>query len=139
MRYCEVPSINPVPCSGHLGKFDDCLAEALFDWSLDDAVDSAGDTDFEGHVALLAVDEPTPCDLVDSGRVVVVPPGFYLVWTASSGAVTVTEVDSLEGGQDVVDVNKERWFLWEAGCDPDAPGDHEECGDFCQKPEWVDA
>lgn len=137
MRPCNIPSLNQVECEGHLGKFDDCLAEALYAWSLNWVVDSAGSTDFEGHVTLVVVGGPTPTDL-DTGRVVVVPTGVYLVWTASSGAVTVTEVDSEQVGQEVIDVNAERWSLWEAGCDPNTPSDHADCGDFCQKPEWVD-
>jgi hypothetical protein len=138
MRRCDVPSLNGVACPGHLVKFDDCLAEALHEWSLDSALGSAGDCGFEGHVALVQVagSVPTRCDV--DGREVEVPPGVYLVWTASSGAVTVTEVDSLAGGQEVIRVNLERWALWDAGCDPDDPAGHEECGDVCRKPEWAD-
>jgi hypothetical protein len=43
MRRCDVPSLNGVACPGHLVKFDDCLAEALHEWSLDSALGSAGD------------------------------------------------------------------------------------------------
>jgi hypothetical protein len=137
MRGCEVPSLNGVPCPGHLSKFDDCLAEGLFDWSLEGgALADAGDCEFEGHVALIAVEEPTPHTL-DGGRIISVPAGVYLVWTASNGGVTVTEADNLAGAQKVIEVNATRWALWDAGCDPDDPGGHQDCGDFCINPEWT--
>lgn len=140
MRYCEVPAINdvpgsPKPCTGHLGKFDDCLAEGLWEWSLADATDRAGSADFEGYVSLVAVTAAEPIDVEGQGdRRVMVLPGNYLIWESSTGNVTVTTVDTIEGAREVLDVAAERWAAWDAGCDPDRPELHQQRGEFdeCQ-------
>lgn len=40
-------------CPGHLGKFDSCLAEVVYEQSLDGDIDSTGTSDFRGHFTLM--------------------------------------------------------------------------------------
>lgn len=87
MSYC--PQIG---CSGHLGKFDSCRDEALFELSLDGTCDSTGDVEFDGHFCLIDLDKPTEVDVV--GLKVTVPIGHYIVQTTNSGAVSVMEFKS---------------------------------------------
>ncbi len=65
-------------CSGHLGKFDDCLTEALYCLALDDA-DWVGSSDFGVSAAFLVV---TADDVAPP-----VPAGFYAVSEDSNGFV----------------------------------------------------
>ena len=53
--------------------------------------------------------------------------------------VTVTEVDTAREAWDVFDVNQLRHALWSAGCNPDDPVGHADCGDTCGIPGWADA
>jgi hypothetical protein len=136
MNYCAIPAINattddPKPCTGHLSKFADCLAETLWEMTLDGGDQDAGSADFEGHVSLLVVVEPEPGPVIEAqgDRQVMVPTDNYLVWVATSGAVTITTVDTIEGARAVVNEMDRRELAWEAGCDPDRPGLHGECLD----------
>jgi hypothetical protein len=143
MRKCDTPIISGPGCDGHLGKFDDCLAEALYEWSLDGADASTGDSDFEGHLSLIIVDTDTTAAIDPDGvaREVAVPAGNYLLWTASTGAVTLSTADTVEGAWEIFRHNDARYALWDAGCDPNNPAAHADCGehDECQHPEWVNA
>lgn len=141
---CDTVILSGPSCPGHLGKFGDCLTEALYGWGLDGGDEQAGDTDFEGHVTLIIVpedsaatvgpDEPRP-------RVVRVPAGNYLLWEASSGGVTLTSTDTEDEAREVFGVYDARYALWSNGCDPNRPDDHEGCADYvgCLIPAWVDA
>jgi hypothetical protein len=137
------PDEPPVVCPGHLGKFGSCVDEALYEWNSDEPHNTTGDTDFEGHLGLviLPVFEIYGLGRTDGPdeREVIIPAGNYLVWTASSGAVTVTTVDTEQGAWDIFEVTQARYALWEAGCDPDDPAGHADCSDSCDKPEWVNA
>lgn len=79
-------------CPGHLGKFQDCDAEALWTLSLDqgNADTEFGDTDWHGYFALFLLNQSESVELDPDGsddRVVIVPPGNYLLRTYTSGAV----------------------------------------------------
>lgn len=79
-------------CTGHLGKFPDCLTEALWEVSMF-AGDSTGNTEAYGHYTLIHVDgdeshtmgadlgAPVP------GPVVSLPAGWYMVCTNDQGFV----------------------------------------------------
>ena len=142
MRKCDTPIISGPECDGHLGKFDDCLAEALYGWSLDSADASTGDSDFEGHLSLIIVGHDAST-LIEGRftREVAVPADNYLLWTASTGAVTLSTVDDVEAAWEIFRHNDARYGMWEQGCNPDDPDGHEDCADYdeCQHPEWVNA
>ncbi len=134
-------------CPGHLGKFDSCLAEALYEWTLDEAFhdrdDATGSTEFEGCVTALIVEraEEVTIDPDGEARTVLVPPAAYLVWADESGSVTLTEAEDAQGAREIVRTYAVRYEAWERGCDPDRPQEHEGClHDFqCAKPDWADA
>jgi hypothetical protein len=81
MSRCETPG-----CTGHLGKFDDCLSEALYDCALDDASNWVGSTDFGISAAFLSFDDGETLPIGDGGTIAV-PPGFYAVAVDASGFV----------------------------------------------------
>lgn len=138
-RFVQPPGASgpPVMCPGGHHKFDSCRDEALYLWSLEDPHSSTGDGDFEGHLAVVIV---RPDEIYGLGRTdgpdereVIIPAGNYLVWTASTGAVMVTEADTAEGAWDVLATNQARYALWGAGCNPDDQAGHQDCGDFCRR------
>jgi len=143
MRKCDTPIISGPECDGHLGKFDDCLAEALYEWSLDGTDAHTGDSDFEGHLSMILVESDTTATIDPDGvaRVVAVPAGNYLLWTASTGAVTLTVADTAEEARNIFQACDTRYSLWDQGCNPNDPAGHEDCADYdeCQHPEWADA
>ncbi len=84
MGKCET-----VGCEGHLGKFDDCISEAVWGASLEWADDSVGDSDW-GHYAIIEFSEAELVEVYPgANREVTVPSGTYIVYTASSGLVHV--------------------------------------------------
>lgn len=94
-----LPTCDTEGCPGHLGKFDSCVAEALYEWSMDGtANDVTGDVDFNGHYSLYIVesDETVTIDPDGENRVVTVPAGNYILHSASSGAVTLGTYDTPE-------------------------------------------
>jgi hypothetical protein len=101
--YQGIPASSPpnrcsvAGCSGHLGKFADCIAEAVWTASLDgvDWTEQTGSTEYEGHYALMHFPEDEQVDVPD-GPAVPVPAGWYLTITAESGAVDVTRYDTEE-------------------------------------------
>ena len=56
--HTSLPTCDWEHCDGHLGKFQSCRDEALFELSLDGFYDSTGDVEFEGHFTLIALDAP---------------------------------------------------------------------------------
>ena len=143
MRYCEAVPADPATdegCRGHLAKFDDCVAEVLWRWGMEDGPYTGSD-DFEGVLMKVRVPQPEAGD-TDSegwGRTVIVPAGVYLVWQATTGGVTVTTVATDAEADEVFGVYCERYERWERGCDPDDAAGHERCEEFesCQRPEWA--
>lgn len=88
-------------CDGHLGKFPDCVAEALWVLSLDQgtATTEFGDTDWYGYFALFMLEQSETVELDPDGpdeRIVIVPAGNYLLRTHSSGAVGYEATGSRE-------------------------------------------
>jgi hypothetical protein len=136
----EEPGAPRVTCPGGHYKFDSCVDEALYLWSLDEVSNSAGDSDFEGHLAVVIVNVEEPAVLDEGGsdeRTVLVEPGNYLVWTNTVGAVTVTTTESAADAWLVLEAFSARHALWEAGCNPNDPAGHADCEDSCQRPEWA--
>ena len=82
--YCATPG-----CTGHLGKFSDCVSEAVADHAAEWADDQTGDTDWSsGHLAMITFDDADTLP-VDGDRSVPILAGTYLVWTATTGRVHV--------------------------------------------------
>lgn len=86
-------------CTGHLGKFDSCLAEALYDMSNDGMWgDGTGDTDLFGQYAtIIILAEPVQRDISDAADgtdMIDVPAGNYIVSTNSQGFVYLAEYDT---------------------------------------------
>lgn len=68
-------------CLGHLGKFDSCACEALYELSLDGTFEETGTVQFDGLFTLIELDVDTPIQLLDGteGPVITLPGGTYLM------------------------------------------------------------
>jgi hypothetical protein len=99
----ELPKCDVADCPGHLGKFSSCVAEAVYEWSLDGTAESTGSTDFEGHYALFIVAEPEEATIDPDGRkrTVAVPAGNYILHSDSSGAVELWSYETERLARDV--------------------------------------
>lgn len=102
-------------CHGeHLGKFSSCLDEALWRMALESG-DGNGDPDF-GYAAPVRVAggdpdsaESQPLEDESPGSpVVVVPGGFYVVYTMTTGQVAVVAYED-------EDAAEEAWDVWSLG------------------------
>jgi hypothetical protein len=87
-----LPRCSTVGCEGHLGKFQDCLSEALWEISLY-AGESTGSTEAYGHFTLIHVEENethvmgAELGQDPGGPTVAIPAGWYMVQASESGAV----------------------------------------------------
>lgn len=100
-------------CTGHLGKFDSCRDEALYELALDGS-EYTGDVDFNGTFHPIMLDEDTPVTIQDdTGRVVTVPAGRYIVHSLTSGAVNVYTYDSAELMAADYKVAEDEYAAWE--------------------------
>jgi len=102
-------------CDGHYGgKFDDCLAEALYALSLDNCQDDmTGACDFEGHLALFLMERTEGADVDGDGkRLALIPPGNYILFTASSGAVSLWQYETKDLAVDELARWAERYDRW---------------------------
>jgi hypothetical protein len=104
--YCD-----QADCRGHLGKFDDCLSEAIWEASLDGFCDSTGDTECDGHYCLVSFPENDTVTIQD-GPTVLVPAGWYIVETVNSGAVYVTRYNTEGEAREEYDAADKRYGEW---------------------------
>jgi hypothetical protein len=77
---------NPT-CTGHLGKFRDCVSEALYSMEADR---TTGSVEFRGHLSLFRFEKPYsygPTLEQDSALTVEIPAGTYLVLEDDQGFV----------------------------------------------------
>jgi hypothetical protein len=85
-------------CQGHLGKFDSCRDEALYQMSLDGTDETTGDVEYEGYYVLIVLDASATVNLDDDAPdgtpQVTVPAGSYIVTENSQGFVSVYTYDS---------------------------------------------
>jgi hypothetical protein len=100
-------------CTGHLGKFQSCQAEAVWELSLEFPEDSTGDTEYEGHYALMVFDEPETHTL-EGGVVVTVPAGAYIVQATSRGAVYLLTYASADEAYAALSEARERYEEWDS-------------------------
>lgn len=98
---------NREKCTGHLGKFNNCVAEALWILALNGMHDGeTGDSDTTGHYSLVIIEKATEIDISEmpnASDIVEIPAGFYLLLTVSSGAVHLMEHDSEEAARNEFD------------------------------------
>lgn len=122
-----IPRCDQKGCPGHLGKFSSCLAEWLWECSLDgDADESFGDTDWHGHYAMLIVsDDPSwtgrPGGESSTVEPVTPTPGVYMVITQPTGVVSVLYYATVEACMGVYAELREEYYRWsdEDGTDDD--------------------
>lgn len=78
-----------VGCLGHLGKFDSCVCEALYELSLDGAFKQTGDVQFDGLFTLIELQADESVQLLDGseGPVITLPSGTYLMREDTLGHV----------------------------------------------------
>lgn len=78
-------------CAGHLGKFPDCLTEALWAASMNGMDETTGSTEWSVHVTMVAFYKPEVLSVDGqaewSDAQVTVEPGVYLVFTNDQGRV----------------------------------------------------
>lgn len=103
-------------CDGnHLGKFSSCLDEALWDMALEDSRSYGGDPDY-GYASLVIVgDGPGTSEeraWNPNVRTVVVPGGWYIIYTATSGEVSTAYYDSEEQANEVFNVWHDAFVEW---------------------------
>jgi hypothetical protein len=119
-------------CDGHYGgKFDDCIAEALDSAGPDCADEDTGSCDFEGFLMLFLFEETQGIDVDQNGeRLAMVPPGNYILYTASGGGVQLWKYETPGEAADEMQRWSDRYALWDKGCEQVG---HEECAqhDIC--------
>lgn len=111
MRYCELG-----PCGGHIAKFDNCLAEALYELGTDYAEEHCGNAiDWDGYAMLFCFDKSHRVKAGDwSGMFAfTISAGTYvIIHTAPSGAVTMTGYLTREEAQEAYDEFEREYALW---------------------------
>ena len=112
-----LPKCDSPVCEGHLGRFQDCRTEALYNFTLDGSYgDSTGDTDAYGYFTVLTfgdyTHEPLGTGPVLSARIVTIPPGHYIVECQSSGAVYSTSYDTAEAALAAFTEHESAYDLW---------------------------
>jgi hypothetical protein len=106
MSRCDNPG-----CRGHLGKFPDCIAEAL--WQLDPD-ESTGNTDWEAWYGLFQFDAPEDVTLHAWPNVTVtIPTATYIAGEDSRGAVFYTafmDSEAARKGWAAIEASYSEWL-----------------------------
>lgn len=99
-------------CTGHLGKFPDCLTEALWQLSMSGMLgEPTGDVEYEGHYTLMIFDESLT-EPLDNGPAVTVPTGYYLLGTDGQGFVWLQAYDTEAEAREIFDEIDARYAAW---------------------------
>lgn len=106
MSHCEQSE-----CMGHLGKFDSCAAEALWQMSLDGTDETTGDVDFEGHLTLIVLSD-LYVETIEDGPAVTIWPGAYIVSEDSQGFVDLSTYAEVGLARVDFDAADERYSAW---------------------------
>jgi hypothetical protein len=77
----------------HIGKYDECVTEALHVLSLEGFGESTGDVDAHGYFTALTLDSPENVEL-DDDRTVIVPAGYYILSENDTGFVHFHRYDT---------------------------------------------
>ena len=107
----DLPRCEQDGCTGHLGKFDSCQTEALWQMSLEGGDETTGESDFEGHLTLIVLPEDY-FETLEDGPTVAIPAGAYLVESSSSGAVYSMHYANEAAARIVFDEADERYSAW---------------------------
>jgi hypothetical protein len=95
LNTCDTVFTADGACPGHLGKFDSCLAEYLYEISSDGADDTTGNVDAFGYYAYFDFSSPGPGDGdCDNGTVIKVPAKHFILSEDPSGLVRLQTFDS---------------------------------------------
>lgn len=116
MRKCDT-IFTQGSCPGHYGgKFDNCLSEALYILSLDSFEDDkTGSCDYEGHLSLFLQEESYGVDMAGDGtRLATVPPGWYIVFTAPNGGVSLWTYETKAEVLAEFDAWQARYETWDS-------------------------
>lgn len=108
----DIPKCDQAGCTGHLGKFQDCRAEAAYELSMDGGDGTTGATEYNGHYTLLILDAPEDVDLYD-GPTVTVPAGAYIVQATNSGAVYLLTYGSEDDARKDFDAAAADYAEWD--------------------------
>lgn len=100
-------------CEGHLGKFPDCLTEAIWQLSMDGgANETTGDaTDWGAHFQLFTFTSEETVT-VDNGPTVTIPIGAYILVTYSSGFVYLWLYDTEADAREEFDAQDREYGKW---------------------------
>lgn len=97
----ELPRCDTPSCPGHLGKFADCVAEALWVLSMDSSQDEQTGDAIDWHMwAGLFVLESSELVEVEDARSVEIPAGAYVLVTGTTGFVDYSRYDSESDARD---------------------------------------
>ena len=107
MGKCDNPG-----CDGHLGKFPDCIAEAL--WGIDQD-DQTGTTDWEAWYALYRFDqaETHPVHVYAPNLTVTIPAATYIAGEDDRGAVFYTGYTDPAAARQAWDDINARYAEWD--------------------------
>lgn len=103
-------------CTGHLGKFSSCLAEAL--WTMvnsGEADNTTGTVEYEGFFALFTYspdDPPSKVDINEGGEPFIVQPGHYIVSEDERGFVSLVEYSTEEEARESFMESEARYGRW---------------------------
>lgn len=107
-----LPTCDVTGCTGHLGKYDDCVSEALDMDVYSYADETTGESDAPcGYNALHLVKEAYPM-VLDDGHTVTVPPGNYIQTTNSQGFVSLATYDTEAEARKVFDAEGTAYGEW---------------------------
>jgi hypothetical protein len=102
-------------CPGHLGRFDNCKDEMLWDFALDDSSNGFGDSDWKGYYTRVDIPEETTELLNTPGcpRMVTIPRGFYFVHVTDQGFVITRRFDTPEERDAILEPIEAEYLAWE--------------------------
>lgn len=113
---------NAIGCTdSHVGKFDSCRDEALYELTMDGTGETTGDVEAYGHhtIVILHNSDNRLVELC-CGRSVGVSPGAYIVTQTSSGSVIVASFDNETSARVEFSRLSGQYETWD---------DHMTCGD----------
>lgn len=121
MGWGEAPRCEQAGCPGHLGKFQSCQDEAIWQSTLDGADRETGNAvDWDAHYSLVTFEQDETVVMDDDDRHILVPAGSYIVQGMSSGAVYVERYETLDAASAAMDEHERAYELAEGPQEDDA-------------------
>lgn len=103
-------------CQGHRGKFESCLAEALYTLTMEGGGESTGESVFRGHFTLIHQEEGDRYTFDEPQLSAYVPAGWYIVACWESGAVSLWIYETQEAAEAIFQRESDlydRWMNWD--------------------------